>query len=146
MRLVKSLNGTCRCCQPAVLSTKNACHSSACSPSLPPSLISNSVRWLEPVPLTQKLNPPYPLQSWAVGRFSLNPPYPATWYGTPRPWLPAAAPGRSVAATWDSTGVLAVSLPNGKIPGLVVVIGRVPSKSSTTGSVPPPKAAEAGST
>src|SRR6185369_17633284 len=51
-------------------------------------------------------------------------------------WLPEAAPGRSLAAAWVSVGLDAASEPKVKIPGLPVLSGSVPSKSSMVETAP----------
>ena len=65
---------TCTFFQPFVSSVKKDCQSSACSASAPPSLISNSTVWPEPVPFTQKLKPSYALQSCGAARSCEKPP------------------------------------------------------------------------
>ena len=57
-------------------------------------------------------------------------------YATCSAWLPAAAPGRSSAATCVRVGVEAGSLEKVKIPGLPLEKGTVPSKSSIVETAP----------
>ena len=57
-------------------------------------------------------------------------------YATRSAWLPAAAPGRSSAATCVNVGVEAASLANVKMPGSPFENGTVPSKSSIVETAP----------
>ena len=132
-RRVNAWNGTCTFRQPAKVSVNRDSKSSACSASVPPSLISNWMDCPEPVPFTQKEKPSKSVQSRAVARLWVNPPQPLMSYCTRSALFVAVPLGRSAAPSVVNIGLSSASLPKVMTPD-----GTPDSKSSTV-SVRPSK-------